>query len=304
MSAKVTIGLCVKNSEKIVETALNSILRQDYPFENLKIVVVVDDESEDRTLNIVTAFISKMRARAQVFSSGAKGLGASRQMVIDNAEGDYIVWVDDDFVLKRDFIRRHVEFMEKNPDVGAARSSRIQRKDTLIHRLYSYLLVLERTNKNVTPSGAFLIFRTEALKQVGGFDVNIKGASEDQDIARRIKDIGWRLSSINLETYYQKDFPATWKTLWHKQSWYGYGQHFIFHKYGNKLPWDFFFLFALWIGFRNSLKLYPIVHEKQVFLLAPFCFYISAARFSGFISSHHNGYGHNQFSKQLTKVHS
>jgi len=294
MSVKVTIGLCVKNSEKIVETALNSMLRQDYPSENLKIVVI-DDGSEDGTLNVVNAYISKMNMQIQLLSSRGKGLGASRQMVVDNAEGDYVVWIDDDFVLEKDFIRRYVEFMEKNPDVGVATSYQILRKDKLIYRLDSYLKMLTRINKTLTPT-AGLILRAEAVRQVGGFDVKIKGASEDQDIARRIKDVGWRLAFINLENYYQKDSPATWKALWQKHFWYGYGRHFILHKHRNRLEWELFFPSALWIGFRNSLRLYPLVHEKQVFLLAPFCFYMAAAGFFGFFRSHLDGYGHNLIS--------
>jgi GT2 family glycosyltransferase len=39
--------------------------------------------------------------------------------------------------------------------------------------------------------GGFEIFRLTAINQVGGFDVKIKGAAEDGDIAMRIRNAGW-----------------------------------------------------------------------------------------------------------------
>jgi glycosyltransferase involved in cell wall biosynthesis len=111
---KVTMGLCLKNSGKTVQTALDSVSRQDYPHDAMKVVIVDEDENGD-ALPFLTDFTKKTDIKTSLFIVHNKGLGASRQMVIDNAEGDYVVWVDDDFVLNPDFVRKHVEFMEKQP---------------------------------------------------------------------------------------------------------------------------------------------------------------------------------------------
>ena len=42
-------------------------------------------------------------------------------MVAANAEGDYILWVDGDMVLTRDFVRKLVGFMEQHPEVGVVK---------------------------------------------------------------------------------------------------------------------------------------------------------------------------------------
>jgi glycosyltransferase involved in cell wall biosynthesis len=134
MNTRVTIGLCVKNAAKNVKTALNSISIQDYPHQFLKIVIVVDGSS-DNTLSLASEFAQKTDIPTIVTFNDDKGLGAARQVVVDNAEGDYIVWVDDDFVLMRDFIRNQVDFMEKNPKVGAASSTVIPTCETIISML-------------------------------------------------------------------------------------------------------------------------------------------------------------------------
>src|SRR5208283_3842965 len=98
---------------------------QDYPHEFLKLVIV-DNGSSDNTLSLAIKFAQETDIKTFVTSSKGKGLGATRQIVVDNAEGDYVVWVDDDLVLTKDYVRNQVEFMEKNPNVGAARGANIQ----------------------------------------------------------------------------------------------------------------------------------------------------------------------------------
>jgi len=41
--------------------------------------------------------------------------------MVDNASGEYIEWVDSDVVLPKNYLRKQVEFMDRNPGVGAAR---------------------------------------------------------------------------------------------------------------------------------------------------------------------------------------
>lgn len=53
METKVTVGLCVKNSEKTVKDTVDSIIKQKY-LPNLMEIIVVDGDSKDRTLSIVT----------------------------------------------------------------------------------------------------------------------------------------------------------------------------------------------------------------------------------------------------------
>ena len=48
------------------------------------------------------------------------------------------------------------------------------------------------------PSGGFQVFRLEAIRQVGGYNVNIKGAAEDGDISIRIKNAGGCFPEISL----------------------------------------------------------------------------------------------------------
>jgi len=292
MNIKLTIGVCVKNSEDGVKVALRSIAKQDFPHKLMKLIVV-DDGSEDDTLFIVKGFISKIDIKIVVYSSGGKGLGASRQIVVERAMGDYIVWIDADLMLRTNFIRKHVEFMEKNPSIGAASPKRIASgKRTIVSILESMNALLVNPNPKAIGTGG-AIFRIKALRQIGGFDINIKGAGEDQDVSHRIRMSGWQLSRNSSSELYHT-MKGTWKSLWDRHFWYGYGTHFLFHKYKMQMsPWEHLPPIALVIGFKNSRQIYDLTHEKKFFVLAPLYYlFRSIARSCGFIRAHLACYGH------------
>lgn len=116
---KVTIGLCVKNAAATVGQAVDSILNQDFPRELMELIVV-DGCSDDGTLDIVKSRLKNSGIEARIFCE-SEGLGRARQIVVDNAQSDYIIWVDSDMILSKDFVSKQVMFMEKNPEVGIAK---------------------------------------------------------------------------------------------------------------------------------------------------------------------------------------
>ncbi len=64
-------------------------------------VIFVDDGSEDATFSIIQDSIAKIDIQAKAFHKKWMGLGAARNVVVNNASGDYIVWVDGDMTLPR-----------------------------------------------------------------------------------------------------------------------------------------------------------------------------------------------------------
>ncbi|HGE72536.1 TPA: glycosyltransferase [Candidatus Poribacteria bacterium] len=293
MSVKVTIGLCVKDAAKVVRTAFRSISIQDYPRELLKLVIV-DDGSSDETLSLVTKFAKQINIKTFVASTGGKGLGAARQIVINNAEGDYLVWVDDDLVLSKDFIRNAVEFMERNPTVGAAQGALVPIRRKTIIGIIDYGVIVNpnlRKPKRIGAGGS--IFRLKALKNVGGFDVRIKGAGEDLDVSRRLIRSGWELAIISTARFYPKYQPATLKALFKKHFWYGYGNHFLYHKY--KEQWllnEYFPPITLLLGLRGSYLIWRTTKKKKGLFFVILHFVATLSRYVGFIRSHLNAYGH------------
>ena len=89
-NVKVTVGLCVRNAETTIRQAIESILEQDFPCEFLELLVV-DGNSEDKTLPIIKESLVHSNMKIEIFRE-REGLASARQIVVNNASGDYIVW--------------------------------------------------------------------------------------------------------------------------------------------------------------------------------------------------------------------
>jgi glycosyltransferase involved in cell wall biosynthesis len=294
MDITATIGLCVKNSEVTVRETVESIIHQDFPHEAMEIIVV-DGESVDKTVPVIRDSLMASDIQVEFYYDQGKGLGAARQIVVDKACGEYILWVDGDNVLSENYVRKQVEFMIQNPRVGAAQGSwGLYKTDSFIATLAN-LSELENKclDKNITAMGTVKgIYRLRAIKQAGGFDKCIKGASEDLDLSYRIWRSGWLLSESQAIVY--QKWRTTWKDLWKWYSWWGYGEHYRKHKFQNLvILWkEVPILRALFSGLRQGYIAYKETHLKISFLLPLLFFYRASAWWSGFLNSHRDKYGH------------
>ncbi len=291
MKPIVTIGLCVKNNEDTVKEVVNSIVDQDYPHEIIE-VIVVDGCSQDKTLSIIREELSKSDLKVRFFSEN-KGLGFARQLVVDNAAGKYIVWVDGDVILTKSYITLQVRFMEQNPSVAiAAGSFGLLQSDNCVAILESIGYAIESIRNKGKPTSNLIgtrgsIFRTEAVRMAGGFDTNIRGSQEDTDLAFRIYSAGWKFYIT--DAIFCERQKGTWRAVWKKNIWYGYGLHYVKHK--NKG-------LNMFIHRTNdriliSLEAYKLTYRKAVFLLPLNFIFKKTALFFGFLKAHMDGYGHN-----------
>lgn len=94
-SKLVSLIIPVYNGEKYVERCLQSICRQTY--NNIE-VIVVDDGSIDKTLNIIRKY-SSLDNRIKYFSKENSGVSATRNFALGKISGEYVFFVDvDDWI--------------------------------------------------------------------------------------------------------------------------------------------------------------------------------------------------------------
>ena len=298
MKPKVTVGVCVRNCEGFVKEAIESIMNQDFPHELME-VIFVDDGSEDETLSIIKSHIPKMDMKVKVFHHEWKGLGYSRNVVVDNATGDFILWVDGDMTLSGDFISKLVEFMKKNPKIGIAKGKQaLQPGGNMLATLETYSRAVARMvdyqsekarSKSLGTGGS--MYRLGAIRQVGGFDENLKGYGEDQDIEIRVRTKGWLLATTDAKFLDYERYGLAWRSLWRRYWLRGYYIHYFLHKNRGLLKhYKMFPLAASLSGLLHAHILFKMTHDKAIFLLPlQYLFKVSAWYF-GFMRSHINGY--------------
>lgn len=107
---KISVIVPVYNAEKYISRCIDSVLKQTYSNWEL---LLVDDGSKDGSLAILNDYAQKDR-RIKVFHQENAGAGAARNVGLDNAIGDYIVFIDSDDFVETDYFSLVIE---KNTDV-------------------------------------------------------------------------------------------------------------------------------------------------------------------------------------------
>jgi len=98
MNKKISVVIPVYNVENFIFKCLDSVLRQTYSdFE----VVLIDDGSTDESGNICDMYAQKDK-RFKVLHKHNEGAGQSRNVGINNVNGDYLVFLDaDDYISEK-----------------------------------------------------------------------------------------------------------------------------------------------------------------------------------------------------------
>lgn len=101
------------NVEAYIERAINSVLKQDFKDYEL---IVVEDKSTDNTLSNIMKYEGKIKL---IKNEKNRGLGAVRNIGIENAEGEYIVHLDGDDTLYNDSTLKDIDRLigENKPDI-------------------------------------------------------------------------------------------------------------------------------------------------------------------------------------------
>ena len=99
------------NKENFIENTIKSVLNQSFTdFE----LIVVDDCSTDRSLNIVKEIINnKIRIINHDLNSG---LSSSRNTGITNSRGNYIAFLDADDLWKETFLEEILNLINEFPE--------------------------------------------------------------------------------------------------------------------------------------------------------------------------------------------
>ncbi|MCC7549945.1 MAG: glycosyltransferase [Methanobacterium sp.] len=174
---KLSIIIPTFNEEKYLPALLESIKRQD--FDDYE-VIVADAGSQDRTREIAQEWGCK------VVDGGMPAVG--RNHGTEKARGDYLLFLDSDVILTRDYLESCVyEFQER--ELGIAITQITPLSDTFLDKVtHDFANFFMKRVENIKPHGAgcYGIITTKKLhKEVGGFDEDLD-FGEDTDYIERI----------------------------------------------------------------------------------------------------------------------
>ena len=107
---KVTLIIPVYNSEKYIGRCLDSILAQTYS--NYEIIVI-NDGSKDKSQEIIDEYKQKYPEKIISISQKNKGVAITRNESIYRANSKYIMFIDNDDFIDKDYIETYMKIVEQ-----------------------------------------------------------------------------------------------------------------------------------------------------------------------------------------------
>ncbi len=110
MKPKITIIIPVYNAEKYIKDCLLSITNQI--FKNIE-VICINDGSTDNSLAILNNY-AKVDERIKVFSQKNQGPAKARNVGLENASGEFIMFCDADDTYNADMCATLIKGIQKS----------------------------------------------------------------------------------------------------------------------------------------------------------------------------------------------
>lgn len=199
---KLSVIIPCYNEERNVQKCLDSVFGADYPKSKME-VVVVDDGSTDRTIDVLKEY-KKKEKRLVIVKGDHQGKSAGLNKGAMKAKYDIILTVDADTVIKPDSIKKLVKpFYYKN--VGATNGSCVVgNKNSILTGFqnieYHYNNLIRKSFSNLFKNGiwffgAFACYRRDVLEKIGYFKKDT--LTEDMDTALEIFSAGYKIVNVH-----------------------------------------------------------------------------------------------------------
>jgi glycosyltransferase involved in cell wall biosynthesis len=183
---KVTVIVPVRNGERFLAAALQSVRDQHYPDLD---IVVVDGGSVDRSCEIARSF-----AGVRLLQQAGRGLSDAWNTGVRAAEGQLVAFLDSDDLWVPDTLAARVRHLcEQDGQLGStAKAMFFLEPGFAVPRGFNPdLLDIE----SIAPIPGTFLARKELFDLVGLFDTDLRIAA-DVDLMARIKDRGIALATF------------------------------------------------------------------------------------------------------------
>ncbi|MBI2630277.1 glycosyltransferase [Candidatus Pacearchaeota archaeon] len=197
---KASVIIVSHNNKGIIAECLNALRKQS--FKNFD-VYMVDNDSSDGSEEFIKDNYPEVN-----FISLSEGVSKKRNYAIEKSKAEYIITVDSDAVLSRDWLEKAIEYMDKHKEVGICCGKLVGREGLIDFAggLYaknggaSDIGHGEKDSEKynhfkrmsaMTTAGA--IIRRAMFEEIGGFDEDYYYGFEDSDYGLRANFAGWKV---------------------------------------------------------------------------------------------------------------
>lgn len=195
MSSRVSVIISVFNAQRFLTETIESVFAQSFAEWEL---LLVDDGSTDGSTSIAQGYAAKHPQKVRYlehYRHSRRGQGASRNLGIRNAVGEYIATLDHDDIWLPNKLERQVSILDEYPDAamvfgatqywhswapntGSSETDYVQLPGIAANRIYEPPDLLKPTlsEQIVPPIPTDFMLRKERIGNVGGFEESFIGA--------------------------------------------------------------------------------------------------------------------------------
>lgn len=183
----ISVIIPLYNKENFIENTLKSVLSQTFSdFE----ILVINDGSTDKSEEKVLGF---KEAKIRYFSKTNEGVSATRNFGIENAQGEYIAFIDADDIWENDFLENMNNLILSFPNEKVFSGAiKIQIENRVFNAEYSITKespqivdYFDGSHLNGAICTSASVFEKSVFETVGNFDINLK-RDEDTDLWIRV----------------------------------------------------------------------------------------------------------------------
>ena len=211
------------NASRTIGRTVGSLLDLDYPRGMIEIIVV-DDKSEDDTVEIVNNYVKKYKnVRLIVNRVNSGGAAEPTNLGILAAKYRYIAVTDDDSSPQPDALKKMIGFLQQDEKIGAVTCCVLAKKPKrFMQRLQAIEYVVIAFGRKildfigavyVTP-GPFALYKRDVLIEVGLFDK--QNLTQDIEIVWRLIANGYSVRMCLAAKVYSET-PDKFRKWWRQR---------------------------------------------------------------------------------------
>jgi len=180
-----SVIISTHNRSNSLERTLQSLASQTLGAEAFE-VVVVDDGSDDSTLEVCNTMQERMKNLVVVSTGENVGSSSARNVGFGHARGEYFLFTDDDCIPDKAWVGCMASALRDHPIVAGAIESPRDNVARLCHNIAEFhpFMPGRKSGDRDYIAGANMGFQRSLLEEIGGFEEGRKLASDMEMIIR------------------------------------------------------------------------------------------------------------------------
>ncbi|MFP4009572.1 MAG: hormogonium polysaccharide biosynthesis glycosyltransferase HpsE [Spirulinaceae cyanobacterium] len=208
----VTIAICTYNGQSRLPEVLQCLEQQVVPEDIAWEVLIIDNNSSDETQKVSDRYCQIASYSLRYYFEAQQGLAFARQSAIEQAQGQWVAFIDDDNFPDPDWVGAAMQFARTHPQAGAYGGLTRAQLEGIppegFEEIAPFLAIVERgttafryeRSQRLLPPGAGLVVRRQAWLDcvpprlfLTGREQQFQLASEDLEAIVYLQNAGWEI---------------------------------------------------------------------------------------------------------------